>query len=130
MNITTKYEINDLVTHKYHNVKNSAGCFEVLEIHTNVCYGGTQVFYKCRGLGYQTTKSFEDLNLGNWIAKENKSPLENISENLGEIEKVVNRITNILASESPKQNETSFTFREDELKPIPKEIEEKIKSFL
>jgi hypothetical protein len=57
MTIQPKFQINDLVQHKYqksavaqYNLldKNGAKFFEVLYIHTETCSAGTQVFYRLR----------------------------------------------------------------------------------
>lgn len=49
MTIETKFNVNDLVQYKYQRPnKKIICCFEVIEIKTQVCYAGAQVFYVCR----------------------------------------------------------------------------------
>lgn len=60
MNIETKYEIGNIVVHKYHDDKSYAKevfskqmtiiAYEVKDIDTNTCSAGTQVFYRLRPL--------------------------------------------------------------------------------
>lgn len=58
MEINPKFQINNLLTHKFENQGEDAICvLEAMEIHTNTCYAGTQVFYECRQI--HVIKKFE-----------------------------------------------------------------------
>lgn len=51
MEIKTKFNVHDLLVHKYDMDKiNSVIALEVLQIKTESCYAGTQVFYDCRAI--------------------------------------------------------------------------------
>lgn len=51
MNIKTKFNLNELVKHKYDSNKKDMICLlEVLTIMTEACYAGNQVFYLCRAI--------------------------------------------------------------------------------
>lgn len=61
MKLTTKFEVNDLIKHKYNTPgKDSVAILEVMEIITQTCYAGTQVFYLCRAI--ILTKEFTGFN--------------------------------------------------------------------
>lgn len=68
MEIKTKFNVNSLVTGKYQRqpLKEKGGMaflmgFEVIDINTQTCMAGTQVFYVCRGIhGMAETKYEED----------------------------------------------------------------------
>lgn len=63
MNIETKYNVNDLVQHKYQKAFGAKrkSAFEVIEIVTNSCYAGSQVFYKCRMIHSVTEERLSDI---------------------------------------------------------------------
>src|SRR5262245_56378563 len=47
--INPQFDINNLLITKYHNHnKNKIICFEVMEVQTQTCSAGTQIFYLCR----------------------------------------------------------------------------------
>lgn len=49
MNIKTLFKVNDIVVNKFNRqTSTSSQVMEVMEIHNNTCYAGTQVFYFCR----------------------------------------------------------------------------------
>lgn len=48
MNIKSKYEINELVKHKFSYDEHSITALEIMEVSTVTCYAGTQIFYNCR----------------------------------------------------------------------------------
>jgi hypothetical protein len=51
MEIKTKFKVGDLVKHKYD--KDDTHTFylnEIMNVITETCYSGTQVFYLCRGI--------------------------------------------------------------------------------
>ena len=49
MKLESKFDINNLVSHKFQTIeKDGFPVYEVLEVITQTCYGGTQVFYDCR----------------------------------------------------------------------------------
>jgi len=55
MNIKTKFGVNDLLVGKYQrspfaerSKSESLICFEVMDVNTQTCMAGTQVFYVCR----------------------------------------------------------------------------------
>lgn len=50
MEFKTIFNIHDLVKHKYESrgIESEVLCYEVLEVMTQTCYAGTQVFYDCR----------------------------------------------------------------------------------
>ena len=52
MNINTKFNINDLIQHKYQRSSKGgqAIAFEVIEIQAINCYTTAQIFYTCRPL--------------------------------------------------------------------------------
>lgn len=51
MNIETKFKVGSLVRHKFERQTHDAiHALEVMEISTDTCYAGTQVFYQCRAL--------------------------------------------------------------------------------
>jgi hypothetical protein len=54
MEIKTKFQVNDIVNHKFANLSNSFNdvivVFEVLGVLTDTCSAGTQIFYICRPL--------------------------------------------------------------------------------
>lgn len=50
MNIETKFNVGDIVKHKYESNPERVMGFEVMEIKSNTCYAGTQNFYYCRAL--------------------------------------------------------------------------------
>ncbi len=51
MKIETKFDINNLVKRKFDSDYNhSKCCLEVMEVITQTCYAGTQVFYLCRSI--------------------------------------------------------------------------------
>ena len=62
MTIVTKFQINDLLRHKYGNgfEREFAGKrtvrYEVLYISTETCSAGTQIFYTCRPITVVSTK--------------------------------------------------------------------------
>lgn len=51
MKITTKFNVNELVLHKYNGGRNKRIVgYEILEIVSQSCYAGTQIFYLCRAI--------------------------------------------------------------------------------
>jgi len=66
MDIKTKYSIGDLVQKK-HLVfeEDSFQLLEVMDVETNTCYAGTQVFYQCR-LYLIEKPSIYDINAKFW----------------------------------------------------------------
>ncbi len=48
MKIETKFDINNLIAHKFQQGGNIMNIMEVMEIETVTCYAGTQNFYICR----------------------------------------------------------------------------------
>ena len=49
MKLETKFNVDDLVGHKFNRIRPSKlVCYRVMEVVTQTCYGGTQVFYDCR----------------------------------------------------------------------------------
>lgn len=49
MYIKTRFDVNNLVRHKFDNHGDKEKfAFEVMEIGSNTCYAGTQIFYTCR----------------------------------------------------------------------------------
>lgn len=53
MKTQTKFNINDLVQHKFTNNKTDVVNFmEVIEIQMQICYGGKQEWYLCREMQY------------------------------------------------------------------------------
>lgn len=49
MKIETKFDINNLIQHKFDNeAAENHIVLEILDIHTDTCYAGTQIFYYVR----------------------------------------------------------------------------------
>ncbi len=62
MKIETKFEINNLVQHKFDvGSKQGHQLYEVMEIATATCYAGTQNFYSCRSIIIQNHKSYDKM---------------------------------------------------------------------
>ena len=64
MNVTTAFEINDIVRHKYggkftyrhgsaENIR-----YEIIYIHVETCSAGSQIFYTCRPLFINRDKDY------------------------------------------------------------------------
>lgn len=61
MNIETKFEVNNLLLHKFTNTKNAnITALEVIFVNTETCSAGTQVFYMCRPILVMTKKDWEE----------------------------------------------------------------------
>lgn len=59
MNIELKFKVNDLIQHKYNKQKMGVlQAYEVLQIQTETCYAGTQVFYMCRAIILNIEKDY------------------------------------------------------------------------
>lgn len=59
MEITTKFNVNDLTQRKWdRSPENKLFALEIMEIISQSCYAGTQVFYLCRQI--QMFKSFKE----------------------------------------------------------------------
>ena len=79
MIITTKFEVGSLIQMRYdRNTEDMFQLLEVKEVFTQVCYGGTQVFYDCRTIiakkeykGFKREGDFEWV-VGHSISKEDK----------------------------------------------------------
>ena len=99
MTIETKFNIGDLVQHKYQRaaIGQQAVGFEVIEIQAINCYAAAQIFYTCRPLHVIT--EFD------WQTK-------------------TKSITDVVSGR-PKDNEYC-KFREDELKVCAEEIVKEI----
>lgn len=99
MKIETKFDVNNLVKRKFDtNSKNKMSALEVMEVITQTCYAGTQVFYLCKPVIAQ--KEFKD----KW--KED-----------GEFSWV------IVHGISQEENQPGWRkYREDELVEAPKEV--------
>lgn len=83
MKIETKFEINNLVKRKFDSdYENSRCCLEVMEIISQTCYAGTQVFYLCRSiiLNKQFEHEYKKEGAFKWVILHNVSQEEN---NLG-----------------------------------------------
>lgn len=104
MEITTKFNVNDLVQFKYNKRMNDGSgvlkdaivlLFEVMDIQTQTCMAGTQVFYLCRGIHGITDSDFVD-------------------------GKRVKKIVQFAIGSAKSSEYTSI--REDELKPAEEEL--------
>lgn len=63
MEIKTKFNVNDLVQHKFQNTNTTAHVklfYEVLFMDTQTCSAGTQVFYTCRPIMITYDKDWKD----------------------------------------------------------------------
>ncbi len=68
LNIEVEFRVNELVVTKYSstegNILNPRDgamlCLEVMEIRTETCYAGTQVFYVCRSIHGHTVTEYVD----------------------------------------------------------------------
>ena len=59
MNIKTKFSVSDFAKRKYdQQLKDQFQILEVMQIHSETCYAGTQVFYLCRMLFAKKEKSY------------------------------------------------------------------------
>lgn len=106
MNIKTKFNVNDLIQHKFSKSSPQGSDFyEVKEVHAITCYTGTQVFYHCRrlGLAYLDKRSLLD-------KKKNKM-------------EVIDVLCSIVGA-GPIQY---AVLREDEVKACSKEISKHVK---
>jgi hypothetical protein len=101
INIPSKFDVNDLVKHKYthENAETVQMLFEVIEINAQKCYGGVQVFLQCRSLHASYDNPFG-------------KPKELIAFHPGG---------------SPKEGNQYFRFREDELVLCSEEIQALVK---
>lgn len=96
MEIKTKFNIYDIVQHKFQkNVSKERGVdgYEILEIITQTCYAGTQIFYQCRPF-FKLYKKDYTRDIGN-----------------------VNTLIDILHGEK-----MDIRLREDELKECPQDL--------
>jgi len=51
MKLESKFDINNLVQHKFDNRdSDTITCLEIMEVRTETCYAGTQVFYHTRNI--------------------------------------------------------------------------------
>lgn len=67
MKIETKFDISNLLVSKYQRNPISIEskhdllcCFEVIDINTQTCMGGTQIFYVCRSIHGMTETNYVD----------------------------------------------------------------------
>lgn len=102
MEIKTNFKVNDLVLSKYQKqfdinkpTNKFLICMEVMQITTNTCMAGTQIFYDCRTMHVITATSFVDGKM---------------------TEKVLD-----LSPGSLRDGDYT-RFREDELKPVSQEV--------
>lgn len=72
--IETKFQINDLCKRKMDvDTEEKITLMQVMEIDTNTCYAGTQVFYKCRILFLSKTRDPEKpWRIGHSVSKDPK----------------------------------------------------------
>ncbi len=81
MTITTRFNVNDLVKHKFDTpAERRIVVAEVLEIFIQQCYGGTQIWYLCRRiqaeklklglLGTSSDASAEKWAIGHHLSRE------------------------------------------------------------
>lgn len=64
MKIESKFNINDLVQHKFQQASISnklACCFEIIEVKCIACYTTSQIFYVCRAI-----HAYSDFKDGKW----------------------------------------------------------------
>lgn len=50
MIIETKFRVGDIVGHIFDHQKDGIRVMQVMEVDTNTCYAGTQIFYQCRAI--------------------------------------------------------------------------------
>lgn len=103
MNIETKFNINDLVQHKFQRsgwTEKTGVCFEVIEISCINCYTTAQVFYTCRPIHAVIEKKFS-------IKEETKPQIIDFGP-------------------GSKGEQEYLKFREDELKPCSDLLKEAI----
>jgi len=70
MKINSKFNINDLVKCKYDTelLEKNIGALMIMEVHTQSCYAGTQVFYLCRQIvGKKESDRWETPKKEYWI---------------------------------------------------------------
>jgi hypothetical protein len=58
MEIKTKFDVNNIVKHKFtNNQDNEITAMEVMNVQSETCYAGTQVFYLCRHIVAKKTSN-------------------------------------------------------------------------
>lgn len=101
MNIKTKFEVSDVVEHKYAtDFEGATTLYDIKEITTQSCYALTQVFYSCKIINVvKVHKNKYDKD----------SPIE----------------FKVVLSHAKHEGEMGWIkLREDDLKPVSKEMKE------
>lgn len=132
MEINPKFTITDLLQTKYSNPdpnRKELHVFEVLEISTQTCYAGTQIFYDCRPIAVGMKR--------NWKKPEETTPdtKETMAETFASMENAMKVISDFIAEDvesatTKLANPSTIRFREDELKACTPEMIAVVKTYL
>lgn len=117
MELKSKFNVNDLLVRKYDKGSEELKmALEVLEIHSQTCYAGTQFFYQCRIIVLEKER---ETKIGiAWLSKEEREEKEKQP-----------RAWTIRHGQSRQEGQLGWErYREDELQECPSEIQEQIQS--
>jgi len=114
MNIKTKFDVGSFAIHKHQSLGERYGMggikeeiiplMEIMDIISEVCYAGTQVFYLARIIQLEKSVSTYDNNKVTWSSGYSQNHINSF------------------------QGTGYYKYREDELVPCPKDIVKKLKS--